>query len=162
MDAVIRVKAAQLINQARAKNLRLVTVESCTGGLVAAALTDIAGASDVVEGGFITYANSAKMVFVDVPEALLARHGAVSPEVARAMAEGGLRASGAHRVIAVTGIAGPDGGTASKPVGLVHFAVACSGKASESRVARFGDIGREYVRRAAVVFALDFLADTIH
>jgi len=157
IEAEIRTKAAQLIEQARAKNLTLATIESCTGGLVAGALTEIAGASSVVIGGFITYANSAKMAFVDVPEVLLARHGAVSMQVAIAMAEGGLRAAGADRVVAVTGIAGPGGGSDLKPVGLVHFAVAGRQYPTQERAARFGDLGREKLRRTAVAFALDFL-----
>jgi len=155
-------RAAQIIDAARAQFLRVATVESCTGGLVAAALTQVAGASDVVEGGFVTYANTAKMAFVDVPEMLLARHGAVSAQVAIAMAEGGLRRSGVNRVIAVTGIAGPGGSNSLKPVGLVHFAVAGTGRITQERVAHFGDLGREKVRTAAVHFALDFLFESLN
>jgi len=152
-------RAAQVIDAARTNGWRLATVESCTGGMIAACLTEIAGASDVIEGGFVTYANSAKRRFVDVPEILLHRHGAVSREVAIAMAEGGLRRSGADRVVAVTGIAGPGGATPSKPIGLVHFAVAGLGCPTQERAMVFDNLGRAHIRRAAVLFALEFLLD---
>ena len=109
---------------AREAGLMIATVESCTGGLVSGALTAIPGSSDVVDRGFVTYSNAAKTALVGVPEALIAEHGAVSEPVARAMAEGGLKAAGAGAAVAITGIAGPGGGTADKPVGLVCFAAA--------------------------------------
>jgi len=153
----IQIQAAHVIDAARGKNLRLVSVESCTGGLIAAALTEIAGASDVVEGGFVTYANRTKMAFVDVPESLLICHGAVSVEVAIAMAEGGLHRCDADIALSVTGIAGPEGGSALKPVGLVHFALASRTQPTQNRKVHFENLGRHYVRRAAIAFALDFL-----
>lgn len=122
--------AEQLLQTARAKNLRVMAVESCTGGMVVAALTDIAGSSDVVWGGVVTYDNTAKMQLVDVPEALLIAHGAVSAEVAFAMAEGALARYPVDAVVSITGIAGPSGGSAEKPVGLVYMAVARKGEAT--------------------------------
>jgi len=156
----MQTKAALIIHQARARGLRLTTVESCTGGLVVAALTDISGASDVVESGFVTYANRAKIAVVGVPEDLLAHHGAVSQQVAIAMAEGGLMHSNSDMVIAITGIAGPGGGTPTKPVGLVHFAVAQHNQPTSTRHAHF-DGDRFHIRQSAVIFALDFLLDDI-
>jgi len=160
-DILIVNKAIQVVEAARHQRLRLATVESCTGGLIAASLTEIAGASDVVEGGFITYANSAKMAFVDVPENLLRCHGAVSPEVAIAMAEGGLHRSGTDIVVSVTGIAGPGGGSITKPVGLVHFAVASLTFPTQHHATHFDDLGRHHIRQAAVIFALDFLLECL-
>jgi nicotinamide-nucleotide amidase len=139
----------------------LATVESCTGGLVAGALTAIAGSSDVVDRGFVTYSNAAKTVLAGVPEALIAAHGAVSEPVARAMAEGGLRVSEAGAVVAITGIAGPGGGSADKPVGLVHFAVACGWAQTVHQEVRFGDLGRETVRLESVRTALEMLAEAL-
>lgn len=146
--------ASALLEKLRHEKLRLVTAESCTGGLIAGLLTDIAGSSDVVERGFVTYSNEAKVECLGVPAALIERHGAVSREVAEAMACGALTHSRADLAIAVTGIAGPGGGTATKPVGLVHLAVARKGGASLARECRFGDIGRSAVRLAAVAEAL--------
>jgi nicotinamide-nucleotide amidase len=116
--------ARDLLEHLRRRHLRLATAESCTGGLIAAALTEIAGSSDVVERGFVVYSNEAKSELLGVDAGLIARHGAVSEEVARAMAEGAIRRSHAEIAVAVTGIAGPGGATPSKPVGLVHLAVA--------------------------------------
>ena len=120
--------ARKVINVCRKRGHRIATVESCTGGLLAGALTSIAGSSEVLERGFITYSNAAKSEQVGVPIALIEVHGAVSEKVARAMAEGGVAQSQADLAIAVTGIAGPDGGTADKPVGLVHLAGARVGR----------------------------------
>lgn len=116
--------AAAVLDACRARRVRLATAESCTGGLIAAALTAIAGSSDVVECGFVVYSNSAKTELLDVPAALIARVGAVSEEVACAMAAGALARSHAQLSIAVTGVAGPGGGSTTKPVGLVHLACA--------------------------------------
>ena len=151
-------RAARLLALCRARGLRVATAESCTGGLIAACLTDIAGSSDVVDRGFVTYSNDAKQDLLDVPDELLMRVGAVSEEVARAMAASALERSDAHLAVAVTGIAGPGGGTDTKPVGLVHHACAGPGGAvSHRRVVYAGDRGA--VRLATVVTALDMLLD---
>lgn len=125
-------EADALLAICRAKGIRLATVESCTGGSIAAALTAIAGASDVFDRGFVTYTNAAKHDLAGVPLALIETHGAVSEEVARAMAEGGLARSQASIAVAVTGVAGPDGGSADKPVGTVCFGLARTGCPSVS------------------------------
>lgn len=117
-------KAGKLLELYRKKKLTLATAESCTGGLVATLITDIPGSSDVFEGGFVTYSNASKTKFIGVPEALIKAHGAVSKEVAEAMARGAVKATGADVAIAITGIAGPGGGTKQKPVGLVYIAAA--------------------------------------
>jgi nicotinamide-nucleotide amidase len=153
--------ARLVLTLAREAGLMLATVESCTGGLVAGALTAIPGSSDVVDRGFITYSNAAKTTLVGVSADLLAEFGAVSEPVARAMAEGGLKAAGADATVAVTGIAGPGGGSPDKPVGLVHFAAARTGRATFHQEMRFGDIGREAVRLASVRVALELLAEVL-
>jgi nicotinamide-nucleotide amidase len=153
--------AARLLDAYRERGRRIVTAESCTGGLVAALLTQIPGASDVVEGGFIAYSNAAKIGMLGVPVDLIAAHGAASEEVARAMAEGALRASPADISIAVTGIAGPGGGSEAKPVGLVHLAAARRGGATLHRQCRFGDIGRDGVRMRSVEVALALLQQAL-
>jgi nicotinamide-nucleotide amidase len=150
-------RATALIARYREAGLMVATAESCTGGLIAALLTEIPGSSNVVERGFVVYSNAAKEELLGVPAATLERHGAVSPETARAMAEGALRASRADVAVSVTGIAGPDGGTAAKPIGLVHFACARRGAPAVAREERFGDIGREAVRLASVRVGLDLL-----
>jgi nicotinamide-nucleotide amidase len=156
----IEILARRVIDAAVARGLMVAAAESCTGGLVAGALTGVAGSSAVVERGFVTYSNAAKSGMLGVPEDLIDRHGAVSEPVARAMAEGALIHSGAQVSVAVTGIAGPGGGSPDKPVGLVHFAAAGpSGLIHDER--RFGDIGREAVRLASVRVALDLLLDRI-
>ena len=149
--------AKRVLDKARANHVRIVTAESCTGGLIAASLTEIAGSSDVVEGGFIVYADHAKTALLNVPESLLKSVGAVSQEVVRAMATGALENSSAQLSIAVTGIAGPDGGSALKPVGLVHLAVARDGCVAEHQACRFGDVGRSEVRLLTVDAALKLL-----
>ena len=154
-------QAAQLLAAARAKGLKIVTAESCTGGLIAGLLTDIAGSSDVFERGFVTYSNPAKEEMLGVPAATLRQHGAVSQSVARAMAEGAIRQSGASLSVAVTGIAGPGGGSDEKPVGLVHIAAARAGAATLHRECRFGDIGRSDVRLKTVAAALALLAELV-
>ena len=156
----IAILARRVIDTAVARRLMIATAESCTGGLVSAALTDVAGSSAVVERGFVTYSNSAKSEMLGVPAELIDRHGAVSEPVARAMAEGALAGSGAQVSVAVTGIAGPGGGSPDKPVGLVHFAAAGPGGPIHVE-RRFGDLGREGVRLAAVRVALDLLLDRI-
>jgi nicotinamide-nucleotide amidase len=150
-------RAAALLHSYRAKGWRLATAESCTGGLVAALLTEIAGSSDVVERGFVTYSNEAKSALLGVPGALIAEHGAVSEPVARGMAEGALARSNAQAAVSVTGVAGPGGGSETKPVGLVHFALAVQGRPTEHLERRYGDRGRSAIRLAAVADALDLL-----
>ncbi|MGH6933156.1 MAG: CinA family protein [Dongiaceae bacterium] len=155
-DQVLRDKAAALLEKYRRAGLRIATAESCTGGLVAACLTEIAGSSDVVERGFVTYSNDAKMELLGVDHGLLAKHGAVSAHVARAMAAGALARSRADAAVSVTGIAGPAGGTPGKPVGLVYFA--CARKGHEIIVERLQFSGdRQAIRRASVEAALDLL-----
>jgi nicotinamide-nucleotide amidase len=150
--------AAALLDELRSRGLKLAAAESCTGGLVTALLTEIAGSSTVVERGFVTYSNAAKHELLGLPEAMLAEHGAVSEPVARAMAEGALAHSAADVTVAVTGIAGPGGGSAEKPVGLVHIAAARRGGAVLHQECRFGDIGRAEVRLASVDTALQLIS----
>ncbi len=156
----IHALARQVIETAAARGLTIATAESCTGGLVAGALTAIAGSSAVIERGFVTYSNAAKTELLGVPADLIEAHGAVSEPVARAMADGALQRSPAQVSVSVTGIAGPGGGSADKPVGLVHFgAVGSAGPIHAEH--RFGDIGREEVRLASVRVALGLLLDRI-
>jgi nicotinamide-nucleotide amidase len=157
-DQVIARVARRLLAACRKRGLKIVTAESCTGGLVAAALTEIAGSSDVVERGFVTYSNAAKASMLGVSAATLRNHGAVSRETAEAMAQGALAHSEAQLAVAVTGIAGPSGGSADKPVGLVHFAAAGAGRHMH-REKRFGKIGRHKVRMKSVAEALDLLEE---
>jgi nicotinamide-nucleotide amidase len=154
-------RAERLLAAGRAKGRRVATAESCTGGLVAALLTEIPGSSDVVERGFVTYSNEAKTEMLGVPSEIIARHGAVSPEVARLMAEGALAHSAADIAVSVTGIAGPGGGSGAKPVGLVEFACASRGQATVLATERFGDVGRARIRLAAVAKALSLLERSI-
>lgn len=150
-------RAASLLDRLRARKLRLATAESCTGGLIAGLFTEIAGSSDVVDRGFVTYSNEAKTDMLGVPAGTIAAVGAVSEEVARAMAEGALARSLADIAVAVTGIAGPGGGSVEKPVGLVHFGLAMTGQPTVHAERRFGDIGRSEVRLATVETALDLI-----
>ncbi len=150
-------RATDLIARYRAAGLMAATAELCTGGLIAGLLTEIPGSSTVLERGFVVYSNAAKQELLGVPAETLASHGAVSRETAVAMAEGALRASRAEVAVSVTGIAGPDGGSAVKPVGLVHFALARRGAPTITSEERFGDIGREAVRLASVRVGLDLL-----
>ena len=148
--------AEAVLAACRSVGLMVATAESCTGGMVAAALTAIAGSSDVMERGFVTYSNAAKTELLGVPPGLIAAEGAVSEAVARAMAEGALRHSAADLAVAVTGIAGPGGGSAAKPVGLVWFGRARRGAATVTRHVVFpGD--RAAVRAAATREALRLL-----
>ncbi len=158
---MIEQMAGAVIAQAQALGLRIATAESCTGGRVAAALTDVAGASTVFDRGFVTYSNESKQELLDVPAATLAQHGAVSAETARAMARGALARSRADLAVAITGIAGPGGGTAEKPVGLVHFACARRGGAVVAHEARFGALTRDAIRAGATARALDLLIDAM-
>jgi nicotinamide-nucleotide amidase len=148
--------AENLVILCRTGRLMLTSAESCTGGLVGGLITAIAGSSEVYDRGFITYSNEAKRDCLGVPDAILAQFGAVSAEVAHAMAEGALAHSRAKIAVSVTGIAGPGGGSVEKPVGLVHFACGRAG-AITTRVERFGDCGRAEVRRLSVVVAMELL-----
>jgi nicotinamide-nucleotide amidase len=159
IDKALILAAWDLLELCKKKGLTVVTAESCTGGLVAAALTDAPGASKVVQGGFVTYSNEAKQTSLNVPAELLEQYGAVSEQVARAMAEGALAASHAELSVSITGIAGPEGGSPGKPVGLVHFAAARRGGPVIHREKRFGDIGRGPVRRASAMEAIALLAE---
>lgn len=154
------------LQEARAAGLTIVTAESCTGGLVAAALTDIPGSSDVFDRGFVTYSNAAKTEMLGVPTALIERHGAVSREVAGAMAQGALAHSPANLSVAVTGIAGPGGGTAEKPVGLVHFAAARQGRGVTRVEMRYAERveapNRQLIRLLSVETALGLLKEMAH
>ncbi|MDB5411008.1 MAG: hypothetical protein JWL84_5920 [Rhodospirillales bacterium] len=155
-DAALINQSVAVLDACRAAGLRLATAESCTGGMIAAALTEIAGSSDVVERGFVTYSNEAKTALLGVPAALIAAHGAVSAEVAEAMASGALAHAPVELAVAVTGIAGPGGGSAAKPVGLVYLGIARRGRATRTERHVFaGD--RSAVRHAATVRALELL-----
>jgi nicotinamide-nucleotide amidase len=148
--------AESLLAACRAKGIMLATAESCTGGLIAAALTAIAGSSDVVDRGFVTYSNNAKNQMIGVPMPLIETHGAVSEEVARAMAEGALARSHAAIAVSVTGVAGPGGGSVDKPVGLVCFGLAQTGKPSVMERRIFpGD--RSAIRAATVAHAFKMI-----
>jgi nicotinamide-nucleotide amidase len=152
--------AAQLvIGEATARNIKIATAESCTGGLVAGLLTEIPGSSAVLERGFVIYSNRAKEEMLHVPGDLLADYGAVSEPVARALAEGALHESRANLSIAITGIAGPGGATGFKPVGLVHFASAKENRSMRHEEHMFGDIGRTYIRLEAVRVAVRMLQE---
>jgi nicotinamide-nucleotide amidase len=154
-------RAAALLDRCRAAGLKIATAESCTGGLIAGLLTEIPGSSAVVERGFVVYSNEAKEDLLAVAPETIRTHGAVSEATARAMAEGAIEASRAEIAVSVTGIAGPDGGTALKPVGLVHFACAVRDAATIAREVRFGDIGRANVRLASVGVALELLEGAV-
>jgi nicotinamide-nucleotide amidase len=151
--------AEHLLQTCRRKGRLIATAESCTGGLIAGVLTAVPGSSDVVDCGFVTYSNDAKAKMIGVPEATIRQHGAVSAEVAVAMAQGAIAQSRAHLAIAVTGVAGPGGGTAIKPVGLVWLAAAARDGHVRTRELRLGDIGREEVRLATVGEALAMLQE---
>lgn len=152
----MREEAAALLAALRTAGLMVATAESCTGGLIAGALTEIAGSSDVVDRGFVTYSNEAKIEMLGVPAALIERHGAVSEAVARAMVDGALARSRAGVAVSVTGVAGPGGGSVEKPVGTVWFGAARRGGATTSEQVVFaGD--RSAVREATVRYALVLL-----
>ena len=153
--------AGAVIRTCREAGLTVATAESCTGGLIAAVLTEVPGSSSVVDRGFVTYSNAAKAQALGVPASLIEARGAVSEEVARAMAAGALAHSTADLAVAVTGIAGPGGGTAAKPVGLVHLAVCRRGRDTLHLERRYGELGRREVRFATVADALDLMARLI-
>ena len=150
-------EAEALLALLRSQDLRLATAESCTGGLIAALLTETAGSSDIFERGFVTYSNAAKTEMLGIDPMLISAHGAVSEPVARAMAEGALTHSAADISVAVTGIAGPGGGSAEKPVGLVHIAAARRGAPTQHRRCEFGDRGRGQIREASVAVAFELV-----
>jgi nicotinamide-nucleotide amidase len=153
--------AAALLARCRARGIKIATAESCTGGLVAALLTEVPGSSDVFERGFVTYSNGAKCDLLGVPATLIGRYGAVSAEVAVAMASGALAASIADLSVSVTGVAGPSGGTVDKPVGLVHLAAQMRGHRPVSSVLTLGAIGRGPIRMQTAVHALALLAQAL-
>lgn len=155
-DSEITTLAIEVLTICRDRGLSVATVESCTGGLVSGALTAIPGSSDVVNGGLVTYSNAAKTALAGVQATLIDSHGAVSEPVARAMAEGGRAMLKADLSVAITGVAGPGGGSAAKPVGLVHFGCA-SAVTTTHREKRFGDQERDEIRRLSVIEALEML-----
>jgi len=157
--APLLAQAEKLLAAARDKQLTIATAESCTGGLIAALLTEIPGSSDVVERGFVTYSNNAKTDLLGVPPGTLATHGAVSKQTALAMVAGALVNSRADLAVAVTGIAGPGGGSAEKPVGLVHFGGRHYKGAMIHREMNFGDIGRHEIRMRSVEVALEMIIE---
>ncbi len=148
-----------LLELCRTRKLKIAAAESCTGGLLAATLTEIAGSSDVFERGFVTYSNEAKETMLGVAATTLASHGAVSRETAEAMARGALAHAPVDLAVSITGIAGPGGATPGKPVGLVHFAAASRAGRLIHRDRRYGDIGRAQVRHASVIEALAMLGE---
>jgi len=152
-------RAADLIASCRTGGLTVATAESCTGGLLAALITAIPGSSGVFERGFVTYSNAAKIECLGVSPRILEDFGAVSGEAARAMAEGALAHSSADMTLSITGIAGPGGGSPGKPVGLVHFGLARRGGAIAGVEKRFGDLGRDGVRSAAIAVAIELLLE---
>lgn len=153
--------ATKVLEAARSAKLKLATAESCTGGLVAAALTDVAGSSDVFDRGFVTYSNEAKIAMLSVSEATIATYGAVSSQTAAEMAHGAVENSLADIAVSITGIAGPGGGSTEKPVGLVWFGLATRGGSVETEERRFGAISRSEIRSAAVETALTLLLKAI-
>jgi len=158
MGKTLQALSESVLGACRTARLKLATAESCTGGLVAAALTDIAGSSDVVERGFVTYSNEAKAELLGVPTEMMAAHGAVSAQVATAMVQGALSRAPVDLAVAITGIAGPDGATPGKPVGLVYFGIARKGGAA--RVERHNYQGdRASIRAAATERALELLLE---
>jgi nicotinamide-nucleotide amidase len=155
------VLARRVLDACRARGIMLATAESCTGGMIAAALTDIAGSSDVVDRGFVTYSNEAKVAMLGVAEATLAAHGAVSRETALEMAAGALANSRAGIALSVTGVAGPGGGSVEKPVGLVWFGLAMSGRETTAERLQFEDRGRAFIRGESVRTALEMALEAL-
>ncbi|GGB59458.1 MULTISPECIES: CinA family protein [Henriciella] len=148
-------------DEARERRVKIVTAESCTGGMLAALFTEFSGSSDVFERGFVTYSNRSKEEMLGVPGDMIADYGAVSEAVARLMAEGALENSRANLSLSITGIAGPGGGTPMKPVGTVHIACARENKAVMHEVCYFGDIGRAEIRLASIETALEMIRKQI-
>ena len=161
MSAATDALAAEVLNMARSKGIMIATAESCTGGLIIGALTEIAGSSDVVDRGFITYSNEAKQDMLAVRTETLAAHGAVSAETAGEMAAGALARSRASLAVAVTGIAGPGGGSQAKPVGLVWFGLAQAGQPVRTKHKVFAGLDRSGVRAATVTHALQMLKSAL-
>jgi len=161
LPSILTDTARELVELSAERHIPLACAESCTGGLVAAAITEIAGSSAVLERGYVTYSNAAKAESLGVPVALIAQHGAVSEEVARAMAEGALFNSHAEIAVSVTGIAGPGGGSDQKPVGLVWFALARRGGPAHTERHVFSHLDRHGVREAATLEALRLLAEAV-
>jgi nicotinamide-nucleotide amidase len=157
LDNDIVEAAKNLLAICKRKNLLVATAESCTAGLVAGTLTEVPGTSSILDRGFITYSNEAKHEMLGVPQDILSKHGAVSPQTADAMARGVLGHSRVHLAVSVTGIAGPDGGSAEKPVGLVFFAAASRGGKLITSEQRYGNIGRDKVRKHSVLQAFRML-----
>jgi nicotinamide-nucleotide amidase len=153
--------AKALLAELQRHALLITTAESCTGGLLAGLLTEVPGASGMVERGFVIYSNASKTELLGVKPDLITRYGAVSGEAARAMAEGALKNTPAHVAVSVTGIAGPDGGSPEKPVGLVYLAVAAKGEETRVQECRFGDIGRCEIRLASVREAVALVRDVV-
>ena len=160
-DDDLYASACALIDDGKARGLQIAAAESCTGGLLAGLLTEIPGSSAVFDRGFVTYSNAAKADMLGVPQETIAARGAVSEAVACAMAEGALARSRADIAVAITGIAGPGGGSADKPVGLVWFGLAHTGRETRTLARRFGDIGRSKVRREAVRAAISMLHENV-
>lgn len=152
--------AKEIITTLASRKMKMATAESCTAGLLSGAITDVPGASAVFYGGFITYSNAAKSRMIGVPARMIEDHGAVSAQVARAMADGARNTARTDIAVSVTGIAGPDGGSERKPVGLVYFAVATK-DGTDVLEKRFGDIGREGIRKASVEAALEMVLETL-
>ena len=153
--------ARRFLDACKARGILATTAESCTGGMIIALLTDIPGSSSMVERGFVTYSNEAKIEMLGVPKQTLDAHGAVSRETALAMAAGALERSNADIALAVTGIAGPDGGSQEKPVGLVWFGIAMTGREPHAERRLFDNHGRDYVRRQTVRTALELGLDAL-
>ena len=153
--------ASDVLERAKVRGVMVALAESCTGGLVSAALTDLAGSSAVMDRGFVTYTNDAKQDLLGVKAATLDAHGAVSAQTAREMADGALARSQAGVAVSITGVAGPGGGTAAKPVGLVWFALAQAGRDTRTVERRFGEVGRAKVRALSVETALTLLRDAL-
>lgn len=158
-DPNLTAKAQAVLAACRARGWTIATAESCTGGLVAGALTAIPGSSDVVDRGFVTYSNAAKMAVLGVPAETLEQFGAVSAQTAEAMARGARAAAGTSLAVSITGVAGPGGGSEAKPVGLVHFGCARADGTVLLREERFGPLGRDEIRARSVAVALDMLAE---
>jgi nicotinamide-nucleotide amidase len=158
----LRNQTARLIARCRDAGVLIAAAESCTGGLLGALITTIPGSSEVFDRGFVTYSNAAKIECLGVPPHILETFGAVSRETALAMAAGALAHSNASIAIAITGIAGPGGGTSEKPVGLVHFGFARNGGEPSAVEKHFGALDREGVRSAAIAAAMDLLLEAVH
>ncbi|MEM1306300.1 MAG: CinA family protein [Pseudomonadota bacterium] len=153
-DETLLTSARDLVTAATAKSLKIATAESCTGGLITGLLTEVAGSSAVVDRGFVTYSNAAKTAVLDIPADLIAADGAVSEAVAIAMVAGALSHADADIAVAVTGVAGPGGGSSQKPVGTVHMAAQRRERTPVHRLRHYGDLGRSGVRRATIIDAV--------